>query len=487
MKERSVKTNYFLNLFRVASSALVGVFIMPYINKILGPESIGKVEYVYVIINYFILFSALGIPMYGIREISKVKNNLEERTKATVELLSILFITSILSYIILLGVLYNLNYFASYKDLILLMSSMIFLTNIGAEWYFQGMEDQLYITVRYVIVRVVTIFLIFYSINSPDDYLMYAFIMVLTICGSNLFNLFYLVKTLNFKSIKIRELHLKRHMKPVLTIFVATISVNIYLQLDNFLIGSLVGDKYVGYYSVSNKLVRFVISFITIIGTVMLPRLSSLYNTDLKSYYMYLKQSFNIILLLAIPSTIIFLVYAENIINLMAGPEFKESIVTMQIMSPLCIIVGLAYFIGYLLLYTQHKEKIYTIAVIISALFSLSVNFFIIKLYYHNGAALVSVLAELFAIVIMFYIERKEVKKMSIFNRNFIKIIFCSIIVFSIALLIKIKIDLSNVFILLISLALSYILYYLLLFIVRETTISEFVYIGLNKLKKTNK
>jgi O-antigen/teichoic acid export membrane protein len=56
MKERSVKTNYFLNLFRVASSALVGIFIMPYINKILGPESIGKVEYVYVIINYFIIF-----------------------------------------------------------------------------------------------------------------------------------------------------------------------------------------------------------------------------------------------------------------------------------------------------------------------------------------------------------------------------------------------------------------------------------------------
>lgn len=483
MKERSIKINYFLNLFRVVSSALVAIFIMPYVNKILGPENIGKVEYVYVIISYFILFSALGVPMYGTREISKVKNDLEQRTKLTVELLGILFITSIISYIILLGVFYNLDYFANYKELILLMSSMVFLTNVGAEWYFQGMEDQLYITVRYVIVRVITIFLIFYSINSPDDYLMYAFTMVLTICGSNLFNLFYLIKVLDFKNLKIREINFKRHMKPMFTIFIATISVNIFL-LDNLLIGSLVGDKYVGYYSVSNKLVRFVVSFITVIGAVMLPRLSSLYNKDMNSYYAYLRQSFNIILLLAIPSTIIFLVYAEDIINLMAGSEFRESILTMQIMSPLCIVIGLTYFTGFLLLYTQHKERIYTIAVIISVLFSFSANFFLIKIYYHNGAALVSVLSEIFIILIMFYIEKKEIKRTSIFDKNFVKIILCSIVGFSVALLVKIELDLSNIFIFLSSLLLPYAVYYALLLIVKESTISGLVHLGLSKLQR---
>ena len=67
------------------------------------------------------------------------------------------------------------------------------------------------------------------------------------------------------------ELNIKKHIKPVLTIFVATISVNIYLQLDNLLIGSLSGDKYVGYYSVANKLIRFVISFIIIKKSRFLP------------------------------------------------------------------------------------------------------------------------------------------------------------------------------------------------------------------------
>ncbi len=76
---------------------------MPYINKTLGAVNIGKVEYINTIISYFILFSALGIPMYGIREIARVRDNDYLKNKTVIELLIILTFTSILSYIILLG------------------------------------------------------------------------------------------------------------------------------------------------------------------------------------------------------------------------------------------------------------------------------------------------------------------------------------------------------------------------------------------------
>ena len=127
MKIRSVKTNYVLNLIRAFSYALITIVTMPYVNKILGPENIGKVEYVNTIINYFILFSALGIPLYGIREIAKVRAIKKERDKTTVELLIILLITSVISYMVLFGVVYQLDFFKSYKDLLFLMSFIFFL------------------------------------------------------------------------------------------------------------------------------------------------------------------------------------------------------------------------------------------------------------------------------------------------------------------------------------------------------------------------
>jgi len=174
-KKPNIKINFILNVLRVLSAVILGVVTMPYLNRVLGVEYIGKVEYVYTIINYFVLFSALGIPMYGIREVSKNRHNNKELYKIVLELLIILFITTIISYFIIFAVILQLNFFNNYKDLIIAMTAMVFLNNIGLEWYFQGIEKQGFITVRSLIIRTLTIILIFYLINAPTDYKLYGF------------------------------------------------------------------------------------------------------------------------------------------------------------------------------------------------------------------------------------------------------------------------------------------------------------------------
>lgn len=473
MKIRSVKTNYILNVFRVVSSAIIGIITMPYINRVLGAVSLGKVEYVNTIINYFLLFSGLGIPMYGIREIAKVRDNVKQRSETVIELLIILSLTSAISYLLLFGILFQLDYLINYKDLILLMSSMILLTNIGAEWYFQGMENQLFITVRYIIVRIIALGLLFYLVKNSTDYLYYALVIVLTICGSNIFNIFYLFKTIEFRKIKFSELDFKRHLKPIMTIFVAAISVNIYLQLDVFLIGSIAGDKYVGYYSVSNKLIRFVITFITVIGAVLLPRLTSMYQNDKEKYFGYLKKAFNFILIISLPFSILFFVFSKNIIRLIGGREFEPSIITMQILSPLCTIVGIAYFMGYLVLYPQNKEKIYTQAVMFSALFSILINYFSIKAFYQNGAAVIAVFSELLAILIMFYLAKNDLKRLNILNMNLFKIFMATVISLLIAILLGSILKDDDIIMFFLFGGLSFISFYILLKVLREETINE--------------
>ena len=470
MKVRSIKINYLLNIFRVFCSALIIIATMPYINKVLGAENIGKVEYVNAIINYFLLFSGLGIPMYGIREIAKVREDVLLRNKVVLELLLILGITTIITYIFLFGVLYQFNFFENYRDLLLIMSAMILLTNIGAEWFFQGMEDQMYMTIRYVIVRVISLFLLFYFVKTTSDYLYYASILVLMLTGSNVFNVLYLFKTIDFKEIKIKELDLKRHLKPLITVFVAAISVNIYLQLDIFMIGSIAGDKYVGFYSVSNKLIRFVITFITVIGAVLLPHLTSLYQKDKEEYFSYLKKAFNYILIISLPFSILFYAFSENIILLMAGKEFEPSILTLQILSPLCTIVGIAYFIGYLVLYPQNKEKIYTQAVLFSAAFSLLVNYIMIKIYFQNGAAVIAVLAELLAILTMFYLSKKDLQQLNLFDFNSLKILLATVITFFVAILLKGSIN--NQGLVLFFVSITFVFFGILTFL-KERTINE--------------
>lgn len=428
MKPKSIKINYFLNVLRISSGLLIGLFTMPYINTVLGAASLGKVEYVYSIISYFVLFSALGIPMYGIRETARVRDNVKERTKFLLEMFGILAITTVISYLIIFGIIIQLDYFKDLKLLIAIMSSIVFISNIGFEWFYQGMEDQLFITIRYLIVRTIGLLLLFLLVKSPDDYINYGIIMIITTVGGNFFNVLYLRKFVDFSQVKFYELDIKKHIKPIATIFVASVSISIYLLLDTTMLGSISGNKSVGYYSVANKLIRFVIVFITTLGAVLLPRLSYLIKIDKAQYNAYARKSIQYILLVSFPCAVLFLLLAHDFIMLMAGPEFLPSVLILQILSPIIIVVGIAYFIGYLVLYPQGKEKIYTIAVAISAVCSVLCNLYAIPHFSHYGAAAVTVISESMGVFLMIILARKELKDLNFFSKSFFLYVLASLL-----------------------------------------------------------
>jgi O-antigen/teichoic acid export membrane protein len=173
------------------------------------------------------------------------------------------------------------------------------------------------------------------------------------------------------------------------------------------------------------------------------------------------------------PFSIFFYVFSENIIELFAGKDFVPSILTMQILSPLCIIVGIAYFFGYLVLYPQNKEIIYTKAVLFSAMFSLLVNYFIISKYFQNGAAVVAVISELFAIVTMCFLAKKELKNLNLADFNILKILFASIITLFTSLVLQSKLEHGNLLLFVLFSIFNFLLFYILLKIMTEKNVNE--------------
>jgi len=467
-KLTNLKFNLLLNVARVSSTALIIIFTMPYLNRVLGAENIGKVEYIYTIINYFVIFSCLGIPMYGIRETSKVRHNPDKLYTLVFELLIILGATTLISYLFIFGIIIHLEHFKTYKNLLYIFSFMVFLNNIGAEWYFQGIEDQKFITIRNLVVRIIALILIFTIIKSNHDYEKYAILLVIMFFGANLINFFLLTYHILEQKIKWKSLNFRRHYKPVLTIFIATVSVNIYVQLDKFLIGNIVGNKAVAYYTLAYNLLKFGILFLTAISSVMLPRLSYFYLNDKEQYFQFLKKIFDGILLISIPLTIFFLIFAKNIISLMGGSEFAPAILSLRILSPLCILFSIAYFFGFMVLYPQGEEKIYSLATALTAFVSVILNIFAIKYFDIYGASAVAIFSEFLAILFMYFLTKKNIPEV-ILDSNTRKIILINLLIFVILFLV---INIFNVSLILwiISIVLSIFFYLLLLFFFNEET-----------------
>ena len=478
MKVKSVKLNFILNTTRIFLGVFFILVTTPYITRVLGAENLGKVDYVNSIIQYFILFTALGIPNYGIREIAKTRDNIFDRTKTVIELGIILIITTIIGYIVLFFLLNNINGFKELKTLILIMSTWILFNNIGFEWFYQGIENQVYITIRFIIIRLIVLILMFLFVKKSKDYIIYGIILILMNSGSNVLNLINIKKYLSFKNITLKKLDLKKHIKPVLIIFAASLSVSIYLQLDVVMLGN-VNEKIVAYYTVPNKLIRLVMILITALGTVLLPRISNcIKNNDVENYKKYINYSIKYILMISIPSVVGIFLLADNIILIMAGEKFIESILTMRILVFILFIVGIAYFLGFQLLYPHGLEKYYTYSVTIAAIINFIFNYIMIPKYYQNGAAIGTIIAELTGVMLMLYFTRNYLKEIEFYNLKNLKYFISSIIMGLIILFIK-YLNIENILTILISISLGSIIYFIILLLLKE----DIVIFGFNVIK----
>lgn len=484
MKINSVKINFVLNTTRMLLGMVFILLTTPYVTRVLGAESLGKVEYINSVITYFLLFTALGVPNYGLREVARYREDKNKLSKVVFELGIILFITTTIGYIVLLLFLYNAK-LLELKNLVLIMSINLIFTNIGFEWFYQGIENQMYITIRYIIVRFICLILLFFLVKNYNDYLKYGFILVLINSGSNILNFINLRKYISFKEIKFKELEILKHIKPILIIFSASVAVSIYLQLDIVMIGNI--DKSaVALYNVPNKIIRLILTTVTALGVVMLPRISNSYQkNDIENYKKYLNYSLNYILMISLPALCGTLLLSKNIILIMAGEKFLSSIKTMNILAIIIFIVGMAYFLGYQLLYPRGLERYYTYSVITAAIVNFIFNYIMIPKYLQNGAAMGTVIAESIGVIMMLYFSRNMLKKIEFFAIKRLKYFIASLIMGIVVYIITLQ-NLGNIPTVIYSIIVGVIVYFFILFIMKEEYTQEGMKLLKGKFKKGN-
>lgn len=170
---KSIKTNYIFNLINTVSSLIFPVITFPYASRIMLAEGIGQVNFYQSIIQYISLFTCLGIPMYAIREIAKVRDNLYACNKTTLEILLLHFSLTFLGYLLVVILCLTVTEIQVNIPLFLVLSTSILFTTIGCEWFYQGIEDFKYITIRGLFVKVSALFILFICVKSPQDILWY--------------------------------------------------------------------------------------------------------------------------------------------------------------------------------------------------------------------------------------------------------------------------------------------------------------------------
>lgn len=428
----SIKHNFIFDLLNNVTGLLFPLITFPYISRILNPEGIGEVAFVQSIIAYFVMIAALGIPTYGLRGVAKLKNDKVKLSTFVFEIFVIHGILSIITYIVALLLIFT-NRISEIWITYIIASAHIVLNFLGFSWFFQGVEEFRYITIRVLIFRILSLISLFVFVRESTDLYWYVAILVISEAGNNICNIFRLKKYVSFNGVQIKWANLQKHMSPILSLFLLSVSTMIYFNMDNLMIGFIKDDTSVGYYNPALRIQRLLMGFVLSLSTVLFPRLSSLANSDKEHFFSLGRQGFIATLGLSIPIT--FGVYAlgEPLILLFAGEQFSPSILTLDLLAPV-IIFGTCSNLLAKILISQEKEKMVLIATSVGAIVNLLLNAVLIYYFSQYGAAFASSISELSVLITMLIIGHCYLPQ-SLFTKDILKYLLASILMFAVALL----------------------------------------------------
>ncbi|MBL4936347.1 flippase [Clostridium sp. YIM B02515] len=420
----SVAKNYVYNVIYQIANLIIPLITVPYISRVLGAEGVGINAYTNSIVQYFILLGTIGISLYGSKSIAYIRDDRKKITNTFWSIFSLQIIMSLFAYvlyIVFISVLAKDN-----KIILLIQSVNILAAAIDVTWLFSGIEDFKKTVTRNLIVKTLSVISIFLFVKQRSDLWLYTFILAFSVLLGQIVLWTYVGKIVDKYVFDFNEI--KKHFMPSFKLFIPQIAIQIYLVLNKSMLGWMANKTEVGLYENADKIVKMSLAVLTATGTVMLPRISNTFaKGDINKVKDYIIKSLNFVSYLSIPITFGLIGISAQFVPWFFGDEFNKCIELIIILSPILIFISLSNVIGIQYMIPTGKTNEFTLSVTSGAIVNLLLNIFLINSFYSIGAAISTLIAEIFVTVVQLFLIRNEVK-ISVILSDFIKYIMAALI-----------------------------------------------------------
>lgn len=483
-KQASLGMNFLMNSILTMSSFIFPLITFPYISRILLAEGYGKIQLATSVVSYFLLFSQLGLPTYGVRACAAVRDNRRELSRTVHELLAINLVMTIASYAVFFAMVAMIPKFAQERTLYLITSGSVLLNMIGMEWLFKAMEQYRYITLRSIFFKFIAVVAMFLLVHERQDYVVYAAISVLSSAGSNMLNLSQIRKYIDLKPVG--HYNVRKHIRPVLVFFTMTCAATIYTNLDSVMLGFIATDADVGYYSAAVKIKNILVSVISALGTVIMPRVSYYFEQKMMDeFWEVISKAFRFVVLMAAPLMIYFMFFARNGINFLSGAGYENAVAPMIAIMPTLIFIGLTSVMGLQILVPTGRENVVLKSYIVGAVVDCIINALLISKLRALGAAIGTLVAEMCVLAVQYYALRNEVREY-FRSLGILRLIIALGVALASSFWVS-ALRISDFWILAISAVIFFSVYAISLYLAKEPLIIEVVAMGRTKLLKLMK
>lgn len=400
----SLKKNFIYNELYQILAIIIPLITSPYVTRVVGAEQLGVYSFTQSYANYFVLFVLLGVNNYGNREIARARDNRDHVNKVFSEIFSLqaIMLVIVLAVYALVTPLFAKDSISIYWLQIL----MVLAAGFNINWCCFGLEKFRLTVIRNSVIKILSAVLIFALVHSPNDLWIYTLILAGSTLLSQVVIWPFILKELTFVRPSFKDII--KHLKPNLMLFLPVLAVSMYNIMDKLMLGIIDTNSEIAFYNYAGKLTEIPETFITALGTVMLPRAANMISKGKEKETKYLlRQSMQFVMCLSIGGAFGLCAIANDLVPWYYGNAFMRCALFTMWLSPVVVLTSWNNVIRTQFVIPKGLDKLYLITVSSGAIVNLILNAIFIRIYHGIGAVIATLIAQTVVCVVQFILTKK--------------------------------------------------------------------------------
>ncbi|HFJ9284686.1 TPA: oligosaccharide flippase family protein [Bacillus toyonensis] len=401
---KKVLSDFLYNALYQLFIIITPILTMPFLSRVLGVRALGINSYTFSVVQILSVLAFLGIGQLGIRNIAK---NRESQNKVN-ETFWGLWLIQFLAGIVVIGIyiFYIMNVNEEYRMYFLLQLPFLLGVIFDISWFYIGIERIKQVVLRNMLIKSVSIILIFILIRSENDLWKYMLIMSL---GALLGNVVFWIGISKYVTkFSFNRKYLQDNFKAALLLLIPQLAIQVYITFDKTILGMIAGPIELSYYDQSQKISRIILAVITSLSMVLLPRLANLaVNAQNEILHKYLKKSLDYTIVLSLLFCNIVMLNSYEFVPWFFGEDFIPMSPLMFWVSLIIIFIPIGGVFANQYALAFEKDKQYVLPLVLGAIISLTLNIIFIPRYGAIGATIVILVVEFMVCFFRIYLIRK--------------------------------------------------------------------------------
>jgi polysaccharide transporter, PST family len=367
---------------------------IPYLLRVIGVEKYGLLIFVMTALSYVAVVTDYGFNLSATREIALRKDSKQD-LREIVNSVHIIKLATLTIFTLIIFIVFGRSSNFTQNKLTYAYTYLFIISQIFMPvWFYQGVENFTTLTRVNIASKIIAAALIFMLVKDSQDYNLVPIIN--SLCGimATVILLFYAYKKfeINIEFPKINEIIWQ--LKNGWDIFLSSIFINLYANSMTFMLGLSGGSMNVGYFATADKIIQAIKALYQPIAQAMYPMISRVFSENREKGFEFVKEIRKIALIINFAAMMLLLIFADNMIYILAGKYISEAALVLRIMSPIPMLVSVSNIYGIQIMLNIGLRKKFRLILMCGALAGVVLGYLMIEKYSVYGASIVVGLIE---------------------------------------------------------------------------------------------